>query len=168
MTTLTTSIHYNSSSPAIIIPESNLQLSYASLNHQITQFQSSLAEIGVAPHSAISISLPNNLEFAISFLAIGAQRAIAAPLNPAYKQSEIEFYIDDIKSALIIVPRGAVEGHAPAVKAARKFGAGVAEIWFNGTDVVLELKEKGSLKPGQQVVQAEGDDVAVTPHTAKS
>jgi oxalate---CoA ligase len=162
MTTLTTALNYSSTSPAIIIPDSGLQLSYNNLQHQITQLQSSLAKIGVAPRSAISISLPNTLEFAISFLAVAAQRAIAATLNPAYKQSEFEFYIDDIKSALIIVPRGAVEGNAAAVKAARKFGVGVAEIWFDGGDVVLELKERGKLlKPGQNVVKAEGDDVAV-------
>ena len=163
MTTLTTSLNYNSSSPAIIIPESNLQLSYSDLKHHIHSLQSTLAEIGVAPHSAVSISLINSLEFAISFLAVGAQRAIAAPLNPSYQQSEVEFYVDDIKAALIIVPRGAVEKGAPAVKAARKFNAGIAEIWWDGSNIKLALKEKGKhLKSKQDLVKAQSDDIAVT------
>jgi acyl-CoA synthetase (AMP-forming)/AMP-acid ligase II len=162
MTTLTASINYDSSSPAIIVPETGLQLTYNDLKHHIRSLQASLAEIGVAPHSAVSISLINGLEFAISFLAVGAQAAIAAPLNPSYQQSEVEFYVDDIKAALLIVPRGAIEKDAPAVKAARKFGAGIAEIWWDGKKVLLQLKEKGKhLKPGQKVVQANTENIAV-------
>lgn len=162
MATLTSALAYASNSPAVIIPETDLHLSYNEIKQQIASLQSSLAQIGLSPQSAVSISLINGLEFAISFLAVGAQRAIAAPLNPAYKQSEVEFYVDDIKAALIIVPRGAVEKGAPAVKAARKFGAGVAEIWWDGKSVKLDLKDKGKhLKPEQSVVKAEADDVAV-------
>ena len=164
MTTLTTSLNYGSSSPAIIIPETGLQLSYGDLKHHIQSLQTTLAEIGISPQSAVSISLINGLEFAISFLAVGAQGAIAAPLNPSYTQSEVEFYVDDIKAALLIVPRGAVEKDAPAVRAARKFGAGIAEIWWDGTKILLQLKEKGKhLKAGQKVVQAKADDIAVCP-----
>lgn len=75
----------------------------------------------------------------------------------------MEFYVDDIKAGLIIVPRGAVERGDEAVKAARKFGAGIAEIWWDGKAVRLELKEHGkNLRPGQKVVQAKGDDIAVS------
>jgi acyl-CoA synthetase (AMP-forming)/AMP-acid ligase II len=164
MATLTTALSYGSTSPAIIVPETGLHLSYNDLKHHIQTLQSSLAKIGVAPQSAVSISLINGLEFSIAFLAVCAQRAIAAPLNLAYQQSEVEFYVDDIKAVLIIVPRGAVEKEAPAVKAARKFGAGIAEIWWDGKKVQLDLKEKGKhLKPGQNVATAVGDDVAVLP-----
>jgi oxalate---CoA ligase len=164
MTTLTTSLNYGSSSPAIIIPETGLQLTYNDLKHHIQSLQASLAEIGIAPQSAVSISLINGLEFAISFLAVGAQGAIAATLNHSYKQSEVEFYVDDIKAALLIVPRGAVENDAPAVRAARKFGAGIAEIWWDGKKILLQLKEKGKhLKPGQKVAQSKADDIAVPP-----
>jgi len=163
MTTLTTALNYMSSSPAIILAESDLHLSYSALSKQISVLQSALAKIGVSPQSAVTISLVNSLEFAISFLAVGAQRAIAAPLNPAYQQSEVEFYVDDIKAALLIVPRGAVEKDTPAVRGARKFGAGIAEIWWDGKEMKLDLKEKGKhLKPGQEVVKAQSDDIAVT------
>jgi len=163
MTTLTSSLAYQSSSTAIIIPQSDLHLPYPSLQTQISTLQSRLASLGVTHQSAISISLPNSLEFAISFLAVGAQRAIAAPLNPAYQQSEVEFYVDDLKAGLVIVERGAVGGDKPAVRAARKFGAGIAEIWWDGQQVQLELKEKGrNLKPGQRVLKAEPDDIAVS------
>lgn len=168
-TTLSTSFCPASTTPAVIIPgRSPLTLSYAQLYQQTSAFQRTLASIGIAPHSAVSIALPNNLEFIVSFLAVAAQRAIAAPLNPNYKQSEFEFYIDDLKSALIIVPAGAVAADAPAVKAARKFGAAVAEVaWDAGKgEVVLVVKEKGSLKGIVPVAKAEEEDVALVLHTS--
>lgn len=159
-----------SAGPAIIIPHSDLTLSYADLHHLTATFQHSLASIGIAPGSAVSIALPNNLEFIVSFLATASQRAIAAPLNPSYKQAEFEFYIDDIKSALVIVPKGAVAAEAPAVKAARKFNAAVAEAEWSPQkrQVLLVLKEKGGLqgKGAVATATAEPEDVALVLHTS--
>lgn len=159
-----------SAGPAIIVPHSDLTLSYSDLHRLTTSFQRSLADIGIAPHSAVSIALPNNLEFIVSFLATASQRAIAAPLNPNYKQAEFEFYIDDIKSALVIVPDGAYAAGAPAVKAARRFNAAVAEAkWCpRRNQVLLVLKEKGGLqgKAAVQLAFAEPEDIALVLHTS--
>ena len=65
------------------------------------------------------------------------------------------------------MPKGAVEEDAPAVRAARKFGAGVAEIYWDGNQIQLDLKENGKhLKPKQPVVDAEADDIAVPTNIA--
>jgi acyl-CoA synthetase (AMP-forming)/AMP-acid ligase II len=165
MPTLTTAISSNAkgNAPAVIIPGAPATtLSYSQLSQQIASFQRQLAHFGISTGDAVSIALPNTLPFIVSFLAIAAQRAIAAPLNPAYKQAEFEFYIDDIKSKLVIVPRGAVAADAPAVKAARTFGAAVAEVWAEAGVVRLELPE-GSEKP---LAKAEEDDVALVLHTS--
>lgn len=167
--TLSSSFSADSSSPAVIVPQYHLTISYNKLNHLIKSFQSSLASIGINPGSAVSIALPNNIEFIVSFLAVAAQRAIAAPLNPNYKQGEFEFYIDDIKSKLVIVPRGAVQADAPAVRAARKFGAAIAEIEysFSTHQVVLDVKERGSQELGSvAVATAQPEDVALVLHTS--
>ncbi|KAI5809584.1 peroxisomal-coenzyme A synthetase [Peziza echinospora] len=155
-------------SPAIIIPQLDLTLSYPDLNRVLNSFQSALASIGVGAGTAVSIALANNLEFVVSFLAVGAQRAIAAPLNPNYKQEEFEFYIDDVKSMLVIVPPGAVKADAPAVRAARKYNAGIAEIQWDGRrgEVVLELKERGRAGIPVPVQEAREDDVALVLHTS--
>ena len=83
--------------------------------------QEKLAKIGITEGSPVSIALPNTYEFIVSFLASAWQRGIAAPLNPAYKQSEFEFYIDDLSSAVALVPKGAFAQDAAAVRAARKY-----------------------------------------------
>ena len=169
MPTLSQAISRTSSAPAIIVPAPTgaaTTITYPHLAHLITAFQNKLASFGVTGGSAVSIALPNTLEFAIAFLAVSNQRCIAAPLNPGYKQAEFEFYLDDLKSKLIIVPRGAAEKGAEAVKAARAFGAAVAEVWWEGGEVRVVLVEKGRLGAAAGVETAGEEDVALVLHTS--
>ncbi|KAF3915888.1 S-dihydroxybenzoyltransferase [Arthrobotrys entomopaga] len=167
MTTLPTAFAQTPSAPAVIIPSTTRTYTYAQLGTQIDTFQSFLASVGITTGSAVSISLVNGLEFIVPFLAATYQRAIAAPLNPAYKQAEFEFYIDDIKSALLIVPKGAVSSNSEAVRAARKYNAGIAEVWVDGHgDVKAELVERGKLSVAALKSIAQPHDVALVLHTS--
>lgn len=162
MTTLLSALDTQSPSPAVINTHPSLSLSYSAFTKQIHALQTTLADLGVGPSSAVTLSLPNTPDFAIAFLAIAAQRAIAAPLNPAYKQEEVEFYVDDIKAVLALVPRGAVGRGEAAVMAAKKFCIGVAEVWFQDGEVQLQVAGRGKfLQAKQEVQKAEPDDVAV-------
>lgn len=169
--TLQTSIKGNPSSTAVIIPgkpPSALTVSYASLASEVTSFQQKLAAIGITTASPVSIALVNSYEFIVSFLAASWQRGIAAPLNPAYKQDEFEFYIDDVKSAVVLVPRGAWDADAPSVRAAKKFNAAVAECYWDAAkgEVALDVKDLGGLKGKKEtLLRAEPDDVALILHT---
>ena len=167
MATLATSFPKDSNEVAIIVPGSPaLEISYARLHADVTAFQKQLAGLGITPGAAVSIALPNSYAFIVSFLAASWQRAIAAPLNSAYKQSEFEFYIDDLSSHLVLVPKGEVDG--PAVKAAQKYKAAVAECYWDGKQVVLDVKHKGKLqgKGNAKVEQAEPSDTALVLHTS--
>lgn len=134
----------------------------------MTLFGKKLANLGITPQAAISIALPNSYEFIIAFLAASWQRAIAAPLNPAYKQDEFEFYINDLSSALALVPKGSFSQDGPAVRAARKHKAGIAECYWDGRVVVLDVKDMGKLaeKGNQSVQNARPEDVALVLHTS--
>lgn len=170
MATLQTAIRGSPSSIAVIIPSkpSALTVTYKDLAAECSSFQRKLAAIGVGHGSPVSIAVVNSYEFIVSFEAAAWQRAIAAPLNPAYKQDEFEFYIEDIKSAIVLVPRGAFKADAPAVKAARKFNAAIAECYWDGKEVALDVKDLGQLKGkgGRGVLKAESDDVALVLHTS--
>lgn len=167
-TTLENAFSKHSSSTAIIIPgKPALTVSYQKLATDVKAFQQQLAKVGVSPQAAVSIALPNTYEFIVSFLAASWQRAIAAPLNPAYKQSEFEFYIDDLSSAIALVPKGAFAQDAAAVRAARKYHAAIAECYYNGNQVVLDVKEAGRLAGKSAPVEsAQPDDIALVLHTS--
>jgi acyl-CoA synthetase (AMP-forming)/AMP-acid ligase II len=135
------------SHPAVISP-GGAELSYSEYSQAILAFQTELSRLGLGPNSAVSISLPNGLEFAVAFVATTFSSYVAAPLNPAYKESEFEFFIDDMKSAIVLVPEGSVDSGYPAVSAARKQGAGIVEVGWKGKKATLTLKESGNrLKP---------------------
>jgi acyl-CoA synthetase (AMP-forming)/AMP-acid ligase II len=89
-------------------------------------------------------------------------------LNSAYKQSEFEFYIDDLNSALAIVPKGAVAQNSEAVRAARKYNAAIAECYWNGERVVLDVKDHGKLRGMSSVGlgSAQPEDIALVLHTS--
>jgi acyl-CoA synthetase (AMP-forming)/AMP-acid ligase II len=153
---------------AIIIPGNPaLTVSYKKLSADVKAFQQKLANVGVTAQAAVSIALPNTYEFIVSFIAASWQRAIAAPLNSAYKQSEFEFYIDDLSSAIALVPKGAFAADAAAVRAARKYNAAIAECYYNGNEVVLDVKEHGKLAGETAPLEsAQPDDVALVLHTS--
>src|SRR5271168_2240330 len=170
MSTLSTSFSAKSDATAIIIPfkPDALTISYKKLAADISSFQSQLADIGISHGAAVSIALPNSYAFIVSFLATSYQRAIAAPLNSAYKQDEFEFYIDDLSSSLALVPKGAFEKDGPAIRAARKYKAAIAECYGDGRAVVHEVKDRGKQKnkKPEKVLQADPDDVALVLHTS--
>ena len=170
MATLSESIPSSGSSTAIIIPRQPkpLQISYQQLFSHVRKLQAQLAVTGIAAQAAVSIALPNSYEFIVAFLAATWQRAIAAPLNPAYKQEEFEFYIGDLKSAIVLIPKGAFDQDGPAIRAARKQGASVAECYWNGHEIALDVKLKGqTAQNGKQAAQdAKPDDIALILHTS--
>lgn len=170
MATLANSFSSTSNLPAIIAPHKPqaLERSYRELVHDIQAFQKRLAQVGITPEAAVSIALPNSYEFIVAFLAASWQRAIAAPLNPAYKQDEFEFYIDDLSSAVVLVPQGSFAQDGAAVRAARKYRAAIAECYWNGHEVVLDMKYQGKVaaRGGVRIETAQPDDVALVLHTS--
>ncbi|KAI4226133.1 MAG: hypothetical protein LQ349_006932 [Xanthoria aureola] len=156
--------------PAIIIPEGDaaLTISHGRLLHQCHAVRKQLAHIGLGHGTAVSISLPNSYEFVTVFLASGWQRAVAAPLNPAYKEQEVQFYLDDLDAAAVVVPQGACQQGSAAVLAARNRNVAVIECYTKDRDVCLDVKEIGGLegKGEREVEDPREEDVALVLHTS--
>jgi acyl-CoA synthetase (AMP-forming)/AMP-acid ligase II len=60
---------------------------------------------GVGRGDRVAIVLPNGPEMAAAFVSV-AQVATTCPLNPAYKQDEFAFYLEDLKAKAIILMEG--------------------------------------------------------------
>ena len=68
----------------------------------------------------------------------------------------------------MITEKGAYDQNSAAVRAAKKFGAAVAEVEWDGSQISLVVKDKGKLadvKPSV-LLEAEEDDVALVLHTS--
>ena len=109
-------------SPAIGAP-GRPWLSYGGLAALSDAVRHQLRAAGVGPEDRVAIVLPNGPEMAAAFITI-AQSAVTAPLNPAYRQDEFAFYLEDLKARAIVLPAG-YEGPAAAaaLAGARGFAA---------------------------------------------
>ena len=96
-------------------------LTYAALRALIDRTVRSLNELGIGRGDRVAIVLPNGPEMATAFLCV-ASAAASAPLNPAYRQDEFEFYLEDLKAKALIVEAGS---ESPAIRAAEKLGVGI-------------------------------------------
>lgn len=87
----------------------NRRINYHELYSQVIRFSKALKLLNVKQGDCVAIILPNCPEFIISFYAITQLKAIALPLNPAFKESEISFYINDAGASVIITDSAQAE-----------------------------------------------------------
>jgi acyl-CoA synthetase (AMP-forming)/AMP-acid ligase II len=92
-----------SSQTAIILPDAHIRIGYGALREQVEALAEALAGAGIQRGDRIGIALPNGLPMIVSFLA-ASLAGTAAPLNPAYKEEEFRFYLEDTAAKLLIVP----------------------------------------------------------------
>jgi acyl-CoA synthetase (AMP-forming)/AMP-acid ligase II len=73
------------------------------LRKQVQDVASALAAAGVKRGDRIGMALPNGVPNVVTFLA-AAMAGTAAPLNPAYKEEEFKFYLDDTNAKVLLLP----------------------------------------------------------------
>lgn len=157
-----------SDAPAVIVPSPRVTLSHSQLLVQCLSCQNKLASFGIGPKDVVAVALPNSTEFVILFIATTFQRATAAPLNPAYKQDEFQFYLDDLKAAVLLVPQGAQREDGEAIRAAKACGVRILEVFWNGYEIdflsTYSNESNGRVKHALQ--RAEENDIALVLHTS--
>ena len=140
-------------------------LSHRGLHELATRSIAALNAHGLGRGDRIAILLPNGPEMAAAFLAVAAG-AETAPLNPAYRADELDFYLADLKVAAVLVKAG--EDHAirqvakdrglPLIELEprRETGAGAFGLRFP------DLAQRPAARPGP----AAAEDRALLLHTS--
>jgi acyl-CoA synthetase (AMP-forming)/AMP-acid ligase II len=72
-------------------------LTFGLLQKQVDSTVRTLNGLGTGPGDTVAFVVENGPEMAALFVALAAG-ATAAPLNPAYQRSELEFYLSDLAS----------------------------------------------------------------------
>jgi non-ribosomal peptide synthetase component E (peptide arylation enzyme) len=100
---------------AVVLPEQNISVTYGGLLEQVNAVAGQLAAAGVGRGDRVATSLTNGLPVIVSFLAAGLA-GTAAPLNPAYKEDEFRFFLEDTAAkVLLLPPDGADEARRAAI-----------------------------------------------------
>jgi acyl-CoA synthetase (AMP-forming)/AMP-acid ligase II/aryl carrier-like protein len=148
--------------PAILAP-GLAPTSYARLLELVDGTRRALAGMGLGRSDRVALVQPNGPQAATAFLAV-AGGAVCAPLNPAYGETELEFFLGDLDARAVIVQEGL---DSPAAGVAERLGAPVVRLrpaddagagWF-------EL-QAGTVPASTKAAPASADDVALVLHTS--
>jgi oxalate---CoA ligase len=140
-------------------------LSHGDLLAQIDQTLSWLNGFGVGRGDRVAIVLDNGPDMAACFLACACGVA-SAPLNPAYRADEFEFYLNDLGAKALIVSAGS---SSPAVEVARRLGIPLVELTPGAAagSFALSAPVAGSAaRPDLQGGAAQPGDVSMVLHTS--
>jgi long-chain acyl-CoA synthetase len=70
-------------------------ISFGRLNELATRFAAMLAGWGVGPRDRVALSFQNDPQFAVAQLGVWKRGGIVVPLNPMFKQKEMDFHLQD-------------------------------------------------------------------------
>jgi oxalate---CoA ligase len=140
-------------------------LTYGGLSHVVAQTLNSLNAWGIGRGDRVAMVLPNGPEMAAAFVAV-ASAATAAPLNPAYRSDEFEFYMTDLRAKALLVERGSTSA---AVAVAERLGLLLIELVpeeVGAGAFTLARRGGGAALPAASGGPAGPDDVALILHTS--
>jgi acyl-CoA synthetase (AMP-forming)/AMP-acid ligase II len=121
--------------------------------------------VGIGCGDRVGIVLPNGPEAATSFVAV-ACTCTAAPLNPAYKAEEFEFYLSDLKPRAVIARHGEA---SPVREVAANLGIPVIELLPDEEGAAGRFRLDTASMPRTEAARsgrAGPDDVALVLHTS--
>jgi acyl-CoA synthetase (AMP-forming)/AMP-acid ligase II len=136
-------------------------MSFADLRRHVMETGAALNGLGIGRNDRVAIVLPNGPEMASAFIAIGAA-ATTAPLNPAYREEEFDFYLSDLNAAALVVETGS---ESPALKAAAARAIPVIELKPGDRAGLFTLSGAGTGAPVDGG-PAEAGDIALVLHTS--
>ena len=162
MSTLASILNPQSATDLAISVPDGPDVSYAEFGQEIERVAELLAGAGVQPGKAVSIVLPNSLEFMVVFLAVTRAGAIAAPLNSAYTTDEFKFYMEDAEAQLAILP----EGEHAAREAAGQLSVPTIEAALDDAGRTVLSRGGDVLAARRDAPAPSPDDVALFLHTS--
>jgi oxalate---CoA ligase len=110
---------------------------------------------GIEATDRVAISLSDGPDAAVAFLSLVCS-CVVAPLNPAYRPQELEFYLRDLKARAVVVP---ADGGTSAAEVARRLGVEVLE-WTSVTEPdASPLRSRGTDTTQGRTSGDEPDDV---------
>jgi len=78
------------------------EISYGALNRDAVQMANTFLDMGVTKGDRVILCLQKSLGFIVAHCALQKIGTIAVPLNPGFKQSEMEYLLGDTEATLVL------------------------------------------------------------------
>ena len=86
--------------PAFLYPN---KMTFKQFEEQVDIFATALKDLGVKKGDRIVLYTPNSIQWEISFYGLEKAGAILVPMNPLFKETEVEYEANDSGAETIIV-----------------------------------------------------------------
>jgi|SRR5579872_43770 len=153
-------LHSAGDHTAIILPELELKLSYASLRRQILSISDDLFSAGIRSGDRVAMAMPNGLAAIVSLFAASIT-GTAVPLNPACPYHECLSLLKHVKARVLL---SLSKGWEFARKAAADLGIPVFTVQ-TGDDGTVRLRDRFEVS---SAVPSVCDKIALLLHTSGS
>ena len=151
--------------PALSAPGRD-PLSFGALRGLVDRTLQTLNALGIGRNDRVAIVLSNGPEMASCFMAC-ASGVTSAPLNPAYRADEFEFYLSDLNAKALIVEH---DSTSPAIEVATRLGVRILDLvpQLDAGAGAFLLKPRDGLggAPAAQGGPAQAADVSMVLHTS--
>ena len=141
-------------------------LTHGELRRLIASTLDQLNALGIGRNDRVAIVLNNGPEMAACFIAC-ASGVTSAPLNPAYRADEFEFYLSDLHAKALIVEQGST---SPAIGVALKLGVRIVDLTTRpeqgAGNFTLAARDGASSTATENPGFAQPDDVSMVLHTS--
>lgn len=166
MSTLKELLAQGADADAAISAPGRAALTHGSLRALIEATIARLNGLGLGRNDRVAIVLDNGPEMATCFIAC-ASGVASAPLNPAYRAEEFEFYLSDLNAKALIVGQAS---NSPAVEVALRLGVPVLNLVVDAGAPAgrFTLEPRGALQAAAAAApgHAAPDDVSMVLHTS--
>ena len=142
-------------------------LSFSELRSLAERTVATFNTMGIGRGDRVAIVLANGPEMAACFIT-AACGVTTAPLNPAYRADEFEFYLSDLNARALVVE---YDSTSPAIEVARKLGVRIVDLRPQaeggaGAFTLSEREPGGSTAAAAQPGWAQPQDVSMVLHTS--
>jgi acyl-CoA synthetase (AMP-forming)/AMP-acid ligase II len=141
-------------------------LDYGGLRSLVQRTLDLLNAQGIGRNDRLAIVLANGPEMATCFISAACGVA-TAPLNPAYRADEFEFYLSDLNAKALVVEH---DSTSPAIAVAQKLGVRIIDLVAGSAagDFTLRPRDSGgaSATPSTQGGFAQPGDTSMVLHTS--
>ena len=142
-------------------------LSFSELRSLAERTVATFNTMGIGRGDRVAIVLANGPEMAACFIT-AACGVTTAPLNPAYRADEFEFYLSDLNARALVVE---YDSTSPAIEVARKLGVRIVDLRPQaeggaGAFILSEREPGGCTAAAAQPGWAQPQDVSMVLHTS--
>ena len=79
------------------------RITFKELNEITTKIATSLQHLGVKKGEKVGVCIPNSPDYVISVYSLWKIGAVVVPINPMYKEVELEYILNDSEATTLII-----------------------------------------------------------------